>query len=265
MRRSCQSFVVLGFGWRKTNRTIRWLVPSAVCPQESWSWTTLSSEVNDWRNREHVCVCAVLRMSKWWNLKQAWVNVHHDSLEVARCACSALNVKVMRNSKWWTSEARDNPTWANFGKQNWRWTPVPCVSIQNVTVCTFITSPCVPAPRVHFSTHVRVVPAYTETFWMYTRRRSWSQIRFFPRFFSVPQQKHKHTPNTHQTHHDHQQHHDHNHTQHHTETERKRRQRETEKERQRQGQRKRRRYQTRKTREDEWGETRQDESEEKRR
>ena len=36
--------------------------------------------------------------------------------------------------------------------------------IQNVPVCTFKTSPCVPAPRAHVSTHVRVVPAYTGTF-----------------------------------------------------------------------------------------------------
>ncbi len=33
------------------------------------------------------------------------------------------------------------------------------VSIQNVPVCTFKTSPCVPAPRAHVETHVRVMPA----------------------------------------------------------------------------------------------------------
>ena len=33
-------------------------------PQESWSSATLSGKANDWRNREHVCVCAVLRKSK---------------------------------------------------------------------------------------------------------------------------------------------------------------------------------------------------------
>ena len=31
-------------------------------------------------------------------------------------------------------------------------------------VCGFKTSLCVPAPRAHVETHVRVVPAYTETF-----------------------------------------------------------------------------------------------------
>ena len=30
---------------------------------------------------------------------------------------------------------------------------------------TIKTSPCMPAPRAHVETHVRVVPAYTETFW----------------------------------------------------------------------------------------------------
>ena len=38
------------------------------------------------------------------------------------------------------------------------------VSVPNTSVCTFKTSPCVPAPRAHVETHVRVLPAYTETF-----------------------------------------------------------------------------------------------------
>ena len=38
------------------------------------------------------------------------------------------------------------------------------VSTQNVPVCTFRTSPCVPAPRAHVETHARVLPAYTVTF-----------------------------------------------------------------------------------------------------
>ena len=42
--------------------------------------------------------------------------------------------------------------------------PALRVSVQNVTVCTFKTSPCVPASRAHVETHVRVVPAYTGTF-----------------------------------------------------------------------------------------------------
>ena len=40
----------------------------------------------------------------------------------------------------------------------------PCVSVQIVLVCTFKTSPCVPAPRAHVETHVRVMPAYTGMF-----------------------------------------------------------------------------------------------------
>ena len=31
--------------------------------QESWSWTTLSGKADDWRSREHVWLCAVLRVS----------------------------------------------------------------------------------------------------------------------------------------------------------------------------------------------------------
>ena len=51
----------------------------------------------------------------------------------------------------------------------WLWCSVvwhaenPRVSIPNASVCTFKTSPCVPAPRAHVFQHVRVVPAYTGT------------------------------------------------------------------------------------------------------
>ena len=38
-------------------------------------------------------------------------------------------------------------------------------------VCPFKTCPCVPAPRRHVVTHVRVVPVHTGTFSMYTRER----------------------------------------------------------------------------------------------
>ena len=48
----------------------------------------------------------------------------------------------------------------------------PRVSVQNVTMCTLKTSPCVPAPPTHVFQHAHVVPAYTrrlnmhtETFW----------------------------------------------------------------------------------------------------
>ena len=43
----------------------------------------------------------------------------------------------------------------------------PRVSVQNVSVCTFKTSPCMLAPSAHVETHVRVVPVQ---FWMDTRR-----------------------------------------------------------------------------------------------
>ena len=39
------------------------------------------------------------------------------------------------------------------------------------SVRRFKTSPCVPAPRAHVETHVRVVPVQTERFWTYTRWR----------------------------------------------------------------------------------------------
>ena len=102
------------------------------------------------------------------------------------------NLKFVRSSGyfWWTSGARDNPMWANFGKQNWRW---PSSS----PPCPFKTCPCVRSKRLrvyrhhaYMFQHVRVVPVYTWTFWTYTRARfEWTHG-----VFTVPQ----HTP--HRTH-----------------------------------------------------------------
>ena len=49
------------------------------------------------------------------------------------------------------------------------------VSVQNVPVCTFKTSP-------HMLKHMRVVPVHTGTFYMYTRRRGW---RLLLQYFNV--------------------------------------------------------------------------------
>ena len=38
-------------------------------------------------------------------------------------------------------------------------------------VCPLNTSPYLPTPRAHVFQYVRVVPAYTGTFWTYTRRK----------------------------------------------------------------------------------------------
>ena len=107
---------------------------------------------------------------------------------------------------WWTSLGpSENSTRAFLGKQNWRRPPV--CGFRHASVCIFITYPCVPAPRAHVETHVRVVPAYTGTFWiwMYTRRRVGNHIRFFFTFFSACRNTHaphtKHTQtHTHQAH-----------------------------------------------------------------
>ena len=64
----------------------------------------------------------------------------------------------------------------------------PC---SRVWIQRFNTSRCVPAPRVHVSTHLRVVPVHTVTFWMYTRRRFW--IHTFFHVFSACRNTHKHT------------------------------------------------------------------------
>ena len=48
----------------------------------------------------------------------------------------------------------------------------PCgvCGFKNASVCTFTTSPCMPAPRAHLFQHVRVVQVHTETL-TYTRGR----------------------------------------------------------------------------------------------
>ena len=40
----------------------------------------------------------------------------------------------------------------------------PVLGFKNTSVCTFKTSPCMPAPRAHVFQHVRVVPVHTGTF-----------------------------------------------------------------------------------------------------
>ena len=104
---------------------------------------------------------------------------------------------------------------------------------QKTSVCRFKTSSCVPAPRAHVVTHVRVVAVHTGTFWVYTRR-------FFLR--AKPRHTPNHTHNTtqhntqHTTQHTHHAHTtQHHNTQHHTQTEGHReKQTETERHRERQ-------------------------------
>ena len=149
----------------------------------------------------------------------------------ACCSRPILKLKMVKIHwfLWWTSEWRDNHTWANFGKQHWRWSPCPpCVYSKRPPCVDSKTSPCVPAPREHVSTHVRVVPAYTVTFWMHTRRRFWVDTRSFHGATQTHTTTNDNTTTTTTQHHN---------TQHHTETETERdrdrqKQRVTEKDRQ---------------------------------
>ena len=75
----------------------------------------------------------------------------------------------------------------------------PCVSIQNVSVCTFHTSPCVPAPRAHVETRVGVVPIHTGDFLDVPTEAFLNPHTGFSLFFSVPQHAQTHT-NTHTKH-----------------------------------------------------------------
>ena len=130
---------------------------------------------------------------------------------------------------WWTFGSSDNLTWANFGKQNWRWLPAPqCVHwkrprvyVQNVPICTGTTRTCWNTCARGARTHGDVLNVHTGTF-----------LNPHTDFSTFVQRAatHTHKPNTH----DHQQHHDHNDTHHTTQHTTSRGDRETEKERQRQ-------------------------------
>ena len=66
-------------------------------------------------------------------------------------------------------KARDNSTWAVSWLAELAVTPLLSppllrVSVPKASVCRFKMSPCVPAPRPHVVTHVRVVPVHTGTF-----------------------------------------------------------------------------------------------------
>ena len=114
-------------------------------------------------------------------VSRSWIVVSCRLSFVALCTvvlcCCVLLLLSLRSFVvyWsacvWTSGARDSPTWANFGKQNWRWPLLPSPSPSPVcpSKCTSKSSPCMPAPRVHVETHVRVVRAHTGTFWTDTR------------------------------------------------------------------------------------------------
>ena len=144
------------------------------------------------------------------------------------------NSKWVRSSGyfWWTSEARDNPSWANFGKPkigDKRWPKHPVKMLKNVKNTCFTdenTHPCVHSK--HLRVYVQNVPVYTGTtrtcfntcargvdmhgdvlnvhtgmFWMDTRC-----------FFGVSHHR-PHRPHRPHTHH---RHHIHSHTQHTTTT-----------------------------------------------
>ena len=125
---------------------------AACFPQDGWNWKALSGKANDWRNLRHVV------------LNQF----------------SHLKIGEIQKFLWWTSEARANRTWANFGKQNWRWPP--CVASK--------TPPCVRSKRPRVYQHHAHMFQHMCAWFRHTRGRFWSRIRFFPRFSACR----KHTP-----------------------------------------------------------------------
>ena len=87
---TCKSFDTLGEGCERQNRTISQLAPANDSLQITGAAS--SGKVNDWVNRDHV----VLTLFS--------------------------NVKRVRSKGFFGEPlgSSENPTWANFGKQNWR-------------------------------------------------------------------------------------------------------------------------------------------------
>ena len=54
--------------------------------------------------------------------------------------------------------------------------PPPVCPLHTSPVCTFNTSSCVPAPRAHVETRLRVVPIHTGTYRTYTRGRVFQRV-----------------------------------------------------------------------------------------
>ena len=155
-------------------------------PQERCFWTALSGKANDWRKREHVSVCAVLRMSKWWNLKQAWINVRHDSFKVAKLCLlpSPSSRRLSSHLFHLLSSLSLSPLCLCLSPCDVAL--VLCLVCMCVCVCLCVCWERRGGNRVYVQNALRV------SFWMYTRRRSLSQILVLSRFFSVPQLTHTH-------------------------------------------------------------------------
>ena len=133
-----------------------------LIPQDCWKWIGSSGKANDWRTRERV-VLDLFSDLEWVRTK----GFFGEPLG-----------------------SRDNLTWANFGKQNWRWPalpsplPPPCVHskrplvyVRNVSVCTGTTRICVITCGRGAGTHGDVLNLHTEAFWTYTRRCFWTYTR----------------------------------------------------------------------------------------
>ena len=155
--RSCKSFVKIGSWWRKTNRTIRWLVPSTVPLRRAG-------------------------VEQLYQVKRMLGRIGNQRVVLDLFS----NLKFVRFSGylWWTSGSRDKPVWPNFGKLS----SGVCVCALSWccggVVCPFKTRvdsnralcvrskllPCVPAPRAHVG-HALVLLAHTEALWTYTRAR----------------------------------------------------------------------------------------------
>ena len=104
------------------------------------------------------------------------------------------------------------------------------MSIENVPVCTFKTSPCVPAPRAHVETHVRGARTHGDVLNVHTGTFLNPHTGFSTFVQRAATHTHTDKPNTH---HDHQQHHDNNDTHHTTQHTTSRGDRERERQRKR--------------------------------
>ena len=127
-----------------------------------------------------VCVCRCVMCLKVNSFirKSEWLE--ESGTFCSRCILK-LEMGTIQRFVWWTSGARDNLTWANFGKQNWRWPPCssPCVHSKRHRVyrhmCLYMWT-CCRYTRGRFErTHgffQRVTPTHTTTTTTTTARHS---------------------------------------------------------------------------------------------
>ena len=140
---------IVRYAWReerKTNRTHFTAGSLHSFPQGNWSSTASSGQANDQRESETCCSGTILKLE--------------NGIDPMVTLGEPLKHVIALRGPFLVSRTGVDPS--SFASVCRFKTP-PCVHSKR---------PCVPAPRPQVFQHVRVVPAHTGGFWMYTRSSS---------------------------------------------------------------------------------------------